>query len=112
MLIFQLNHLKHFKLISSGFSNGSSMGPIPGSNLTFKFIAHGTIKISENIIAASKPNRVIGCKVTAEACSGFKQNDIKSFFAMHVWHDILLNISQLVASSKSEFVLIYYRLKL
>ena len=55
------------------------MGPIPGSNLTFKFIAHGTIRISENIIAASKPNRVIGCIVTVEACSGFKHNEIKSF---------------------------------
>ena len=79
MLIFSFKFSKQLKINYSGFSNGSSTGPIPGLNLTFKFIAHGTIKISENIIAASKPKRVIGCKVTAEACSGFKQSEIKSF---------------------------------
>ena len=102
---------KHLIPITSGFSNGSSKGPIPGLNLTFKFIAHGTIKISENIIAASKPNRVIGCKVTAEACFGFKQNEIKSFCFARM-RDIHLNIFQLVALSKLVSVLIYCRLKL
>ena len=42
--------------ISDTFSNGSSNGPVPVTNRTFLFKAHGTSRISEKMMAASKPN--------------------------------------------------------
>ena len=46
------------------------LGPNPFSNLTSCPKPYGNIKISEKIIAASNPNRFIGCKVTSEAIFG------------------------------------------
>ena len=39
------------------------ISPTPVMKWTFLFRAQGTIKISEKMIAASKSNRLIGCKV-------------------------------------------------
>ena len=43
-------------------SSGSSRGPSPATKRTFWPSACGITRISENKIAASKPNRRIGCK--------------------------------------------------
>ena len=63
-------------------SSGSSRGPSPASNVTVRPSACGTTRMSENRIAASKPKRRIGCKVTSvgqlgreaqiEEASGFR----------------------------------------
>jgi hypothetical protein len=53
-------------------------GPSPSSNVTFMPSASGITRISENRIAASKPNRRIGCSVTSAANFGVRhivQND-------------------------------------
>ena len=65
-------------VISSPVSIGSSFGPSPVINLTLRPRAHGTIRMSEKIIAASNPKRSIGCNVTSTAFSGFRQKEIKS----------------------------------
>ena len=56
-----------------GISIGSSFGPSPATNATLRPSACGITRISENRIAASKPKRRIGCKVTSAASSGEKQ---------------------------------------
>ena len=55
-------------------SIGSSFGPSPATNVTFLPSACGTTRISENRIAASKPNRLIGCSVAfGGECGGKTQ---------------------------------------
>jgi len=50
----------------------SSRGPSPASNVTGWPNASGTTKISENKIAASNRNRLIGCSVASAARAGVK----------------------------------------
>ena len=49
----------------------------PRRNQTLRPSASGTTRISENKIAASKPNRRIGCSVTSAASSGLKHRSRK-----------------------------------
>ena len=58
------------RLIPSGTPSASSLGPSPSTNLTFCFIASGTTRMSENRVAASRPNGLIGCSVTYAASFG------------------------------------------
>ncbi len=51
---------------------GDKRGPSPASNVNFCPSAWGTTRISENRIAASKPNRRTGCSVTSAASRGLK----------------------------------------
>ncbi len=55
---------------SSAVSIGVSRGPSPLSNPTVWPSASGITRMSENRIAASKPNRRIGCKVASMASLG------------------------------------------
>ena len=58
--------------IAAGSSSGSSLGPSPLSKRTVRPSACGTTRMSENKIAASNPNRRIGCSVTSAASFGAK----------------------------------------
>src|SRR6266849_1720942 len=51
---------------------GDKHGPSPASNVSFCPRAWGTTRISENRIAASKPNRRTGWSVTSAASAGLK----------------------------------------
>src|SRR6266851_5431804 len=51
---------------------GDKRGPSPASNVNFCPSAWGTTRISENRIAASKPNRRTGCSVTSASSTGLK----------------------------------------
>ena len=77
VILFEKSSIKFCEITSSG-DKGVHFGPSPVMKCTFRFNAHGTIKISEKIIAASKPKRLIGCNVTSLALSGVKQKEIKS----------------------------------
>ena len=54
-------------------SMGSSLGPSPSTKRTLRPRACGVIRISEKTIAASNPNRRMGCSVTSVARSGSRQ---------------------------------------
>ena len=62
---------------ADGSLSGSSRGPSPSTNQTLRPRASGTTRMSENKIAASKPKRRTGCKVTSVANSGVKQRSRK-----------------------------------
>ena len=54
----------------SAVVTGFSFGPWPLSKAVGRPSASGTTKMSENRMAASKPNRRIGCSVTSAASFG------------------------------------------
>ena len=60
---------------------GSSRGPSPSTNLTPWPSASGTIRISENKIAASKLYLRIGCSVTSAACEASELTGRKGYRA-------------------------------
>ena len=62
-------------------SSSSSIGPKSFLKVTFCLNAFGTNKISEKIIAASKLNLLIGCKVISLDNSSFKHKLTKFGFS-------------------------------
>ena len=58
--------------MSAGVRSGrSNFGPSPSTKNRPRPIASGTVRMSENRIAASSGNRRSGCRVTSQASSGF-----------------------------------------
>ena len=64
-------------MLVSLFTGNLNFGPSPSSKYKPKPIASGTVRISENKIAASKLNLLNGCIVTSQASSGLEHKFIK-----------------------------------
>jgi hypothetical protein len=55
----------------------SNFGPSPSTKYRPRPIASGTVRMSENRIAASRSKRSSGCSVTSQASSGFVARPMK-----------------------------------
>ena len=88
--------------IVSPTSGGASCGPSPAAKLTVCPSACGMTRMSENRIAASKPNRRIGCNVTSAASSGVKHRSRKLACLLAHLHGTPADSDPPAASSRPE----------
>ena len=63
----------------------SSLGP-PSAKLKGAPMGSSGVRMSLNMMAASKPKRRIGCKVTSQAASGVRQSSLKLSLARISWY--------------------------